>query len=84
VGAIAALGRAPRLQEVADAAAFLASDRPDALLLRDVLRAPGDTPFRAVKLDVLRVEADKIVAATTFGPDLFPALGLVVTLEPGE
>jgi RNA polymerase sigma-70 factor (ECF subfamily) len=48
------------------------------------LRAPGDTLFRAVKLDVLRVEADKIVEATTFPPDLFPVLGLPMTLEPGQ
>jgi RNA polymerase sigma-70 factor (ECF subfamily) len=48
------------------------------------LRAPGDNLFRAVKLDVLRVEADKIVEATTFGPDLFPALGLAMTLEPEQ
>ncbi len=45
------------------------------------LRASGDTLFRAVKLDALRVEADKIVEATTFPPDLFPALGLPMTLE---
>jgi RNA polymerase sigma-70 factor (TIGR02960 family) len=46
------------------------------------LRAPGQDLFRAVKLDVLRIEGDKIAEATTFPPDLFPALGLGMTLEP--
>jgi RNA polymerase sigma-70 factor (ECF subfamily) len=37
---------------------------------------PGDTEYRAFKLDVLRVEGDRIAEITTFGPALFPALGL--------
>lgn len=45
------------------------------------LKAPGDSLFRAVKLDLLRIEDDKIVEATTFPPDLFPAFGLALTLE---
>jgi RNA polymerase sigma-70 factor (TIGR02960 family) len=40
------------------------------------LRRPGDQQFRAFKLDVLRIEAGRIAEITTFGPDLFPALGL--------
>jgi RNA polymerase sigma-70 factor (TIGR02960 family) len=39
-------------------------------------RADGDTEFRAFKFDVLRVEGDKIVEVTTFGPALFAAFGL--------
>jgi RNA polymerase sigma-70 factor (TIGR02960 family) len=44
------------------------------------LRRPGDTVFRAFKLDVLRVEDDAIAEITTFGPALFDALGLPETL----
>jgi RNA polymerase sigma-70 factor (ECF subfamily) len=40
------------------------------------LRRPGDAEFRAFKLDVLRVEGDRIAEITTFGPAPFPALGL--------
>ena len=40
------------------------------------LRRPGDTVFRPFKLDVLRVEDDRIAEITTFGYLLFPALGL--------
>jgi len=40
------------------------------------LRRPGDTVFRAFKLDVLRIEEDLIAEITTFGPSLFPAFGL--------
>lgn len=40
------------------------------------LRRPGDTKFRAMKLDILRVDGDRIVEITTFGPDLFGAFGL--------
>ncbi|HEX3222784.1 MAG TPA: RNA polymerase subunit sigma-70 [Nocardioides sp.] len=46
------------------------------------LRRPGDSAFRAFKLDVLRVEGDRIAEITTFGPAPFPALGLPETL-PG-
>jgi RNA polymerase sigma-70 factor (ECF subfamily) len=46
------------------------------------LRRPGDTLFRAFKLDVLRVEHDQIAEITTFGPMLFEPLGLPPTLEP--
>ncbi len=44
------------------------------------LRRPGDTEFRAFKLDVLRVEDGEIAEITTFGPELFPAFGLPSTL----
>ncbi len=44
------------------------------------LRAPGDTAFRAFKLDVLRVEGGLIAEITTFSADLFAAFGLAPTL----
>ncbi|MGH2775232.1 MAG: RNA polymerase subunit sigma-70 [Actinomycetota bacterium] len=44
------------------------------------LRRPGDSEFRAFKFDVLRIENDTIVEITTFGPELFPAFGLLSTL----
>ncbi len=45
------------------------------------LRRPGDTEFRAFKLDVLRIAADRIAEITTFGVALLPAFGLPQTLE---
>jgi RNA polymerase sigma-70 factor (ECF subfamily) len=45
------------------------------------LRRPGDTVFRAFKLDVLRIEDDEIAEITTFGPALFEALGVPQTVE---
>jgi RNA polymerase sigma-70 factor (ECF subfamily) len=44
------------------------------------LRRPGDSEFRAFKLDVLRIEGKHIVEITTFGAALFPAFGLPPTL----
>jgi RNA polymerase sigma-70 factor (TIGR02960 family) len=44
------------------------------------LKAPGDTEFRAFKLDVLRVEGGLIAEITTFDAALFPELGLPPTL----
>jgi len=44
------------------------------------LLANGDDTFRAFKIDVLRVEDDRIAEITTFGPDLFEAFGLEPTL----
>lgn len=44
------------------------------------LRRPGDTEFRAFKLDVLRVEDGAIAEITTFGYSRFPAFGLPPTL----
>ncbi len=40
------------------------------------LLKPGDTEFRAFKLDVLRVEDGKIAEITTFGYSRFPFFGL--------
>ena len=37
---------------------------------------PDDTKFRAVKLDVMRIEAGQIAEVTVFNADLFPAFGL--------
>jgi RNA polymerase sigma-70 factor (ECF subfamily) len=44
------------------------------------LRRPGDSEFRAFKLDVLRIERGTIAEITTFGYALFPAFGLPDTL----
>ena len=44
------------------------------------LRAPDDTIHRPFKLDVLRVVDGRIAEITTFGPALFPQLGLPPTL----
>ena len=40
------------------------------------LRRPGDSEFRAFKIDVLRVDGGLIREVTTFGAGLFPAFGL--------
>jgi RNA polymerase sigma-70 factor (ECF subfamily) len=40
------------------------------------LRRPGDSTFRAFKLDVLRIVDGRIAEITTFGSALFPELGL--------
>jgi RNA polymerase sigma-70 factor (ECF subfamily) len=48
------------------------------------LRRPGDTEFRAFKLDVMRIEAGAIAEVTTFDARLFPAFGLKPTLQAGE
>ncbi|MGA8249074.1 MAG: nuclear transport factor 2 family protein, partial [Nocardioides sp.] len=45
------------------------------------LRGPGDQAFRAFKLDVLRVEGDRIAEITTFGPALFAVLRLPAVLD---
>jgi RNA polymerase sigma-70 factor (ECF subfamily) len=44
------------------------------------LRRPGDSEFRAFKLDVLRIEAGRIAEITTFGASRFPAFALPPTL----
>ena len=44
------------------------------------LRAPGDTVFRAFKVDVLRVDGDRIAEITTFPATLFSQFGLSPTL----
>jgi RNA polymerase sigma-70 factor (ECF subfamily) len=48
------------------------------------LLRPGDTVWRAFKLDVLRVDGGKIAEITTFGYSRFPAFGLPDRLEPGS
>ncbi len=40
------------------------------------LRRPGDTVFRAFKLDVIRVEDGRLAEITTFGPSRFPFFAL--------
>jgi RNA polymerase sigma-70 factor (ECF subfamily) len=44
------------------------------------LRAPGDTVFRALSLDVLRFEDGRLAEITTFEPALFTYFGLPETL----
>jgi RNA polymerase sigma-70 factor (ECF subfamily) len=44
------------------------------------LRREGETEFRPFKLDVLRVEGDRIAEITTFGAQPFERLGLPATL----
>ena len=49
------------------------------------LRRPGDTVFRAFKIDVLRGSGDAIAEITTFGTTLFEAFGLPqVLVRPGD
>jgi RNA polymerase sigma-70 factor (ECF subfamily) len=47
------------------------------------LRAPGEAEYRALALDVLRIEHGRIAELTAFTPALFPAFGLPMTLSPG-
>jgi RNA polymerase sigma factor (sigma-70 family) len=44
------------------------------------LRRPVDTVFRALSLDVLRIENGELVEITTFEPKFFPAFGLPPSL----
>ena len=48
------------------------------------LRKPGDSVFRAFKLDVLRVEDECIAEITTFGWARFPDFGLPLVLERND
>jgi RNA polymerase sigma-70 factor (ECF subfamily) len=48
------------------------------------LRAPGDTEFRALSLDVLRFEGGQLVEITTFEPTLFSLFGLPDVLSPTD
>jgi hypothetical protein len=48
------------------------------------LRRPGDTEFRAFKLNVTCMEAGLIAEVTVFGAELFPAFGLPPALTPRE
>jgi RNA polymerase sigma-70 factor, ECF subfamily len=45
------------------------------------LRAWGESWYRALSLDVLRVEHGELVEITTFEPALFPSFGLPPTLD---
>jgi RNA polymerase sigma-70 factor (TIGR02960 family) len=45
------------------------------------LSTPGDRTYRAFKLDVLRIEDDRIAEITTFDASLFPAFSLPPTLS---
>ncbi len=45
------------------------------------LRRWDDGEFRAMKLDVLRTDGDRIVEITTFGPTMFPGFGLPMILS---
>jgi len=45
------------------------------------LLRPGDTEYRAFKLDVMRFADGMIAEITTFGDDLFPAFGLEQVLS---
>nr|WP_308282476.1 sigma-70 family RNA polymerase sigma factor [Pseudonocardia nigra] len=44
------------------------------------LRRRGNTQFRAVTIDVLRIEDGLVTEVVTFGSELFPAFGLPATL----
>ena len=44
------------------------------------LRRPGDSVYRPLALDVLRVEESEVVEIVAFPADLFPAFGLPPTL----
>jgi RNA polymerase sigma-70 factor, ECF subfamily len=43
-------------------------------------RAPGETEFQALALDVLRFEDGRLAEIMVFRPELFPAFGLPLTL----
>lgn len=45
------------------------------------LLRPGDTTWRALALDVLRIEEGVIMEIVTFMADIFPAFGLPLTME---
>ncbi len=45
------------------------------------LRRPGDTAYRALAMDVLRISDGQIAEITTFDEGLFPAFGLPATLD---
>ena len=56
--------------------AAAADRRQPAARRRELPAPPGDTRFRAFKLDVLRVRGDQVAETTTFGSSLFGAFGL--------
>jgi RNA polymerase sigma-70 factor (ECF subfamily) len=44
------------------------------------LRRPGDTEYRPLALDVLRIEDGLVAEIVAFGPEVFPAFGLPATI----
>ena len=42
---------------------------------------PGDTTYRAMALDVLHIEEGIIAEVVTFGPEVFPAFALPLTMD---
>src|SRR5262249_7294269 len=48
------------------------------------LRRPGDSEFRAFKLDVLRIRDDRIAEITTFMPTLVEKFGLPLIWNAGS
>jgi RNA polymerase sigma-70 factor (ECF subfamily) len=45
---------------------------------------PGDTTWRAMALDVLRIEDGLITEIVVFPPDSFPAFGLPMVMDPAQ
>jgi RNA polymerase sigma-70 factor (ECF subfamily) len=45
------------------------------------LLGKSDTTYRAMAVDVLRIEEGMISEVVTFGPEVFGSLGLPITLE---
>lgn len=43
---------------------------------------PGDSTWRALAMDVLRIEDGLITEIVTFGPDTFPLFGLPILMDP--
>ena len=48
------------------------------------VRHQGDPAWSALAIDVLRIEEGLISEIVTFGPDVFPAFGLPLTLAEGS
>lgn len=48
--------------------------------LASYVRRADESDYRAVNLDVLRIEGGQVVEVTTFDPELLPAFGLELTL----
>ncbi|MFN3481450.1 MAG: hypothetical protein ACK4YX_00355, partial [Rhabdaerophilum calidifontis] len=46
-------------------------------------RSRGDTAFRPMALDVLRIRDGRLAEINTFAPDVFPALGLAASPRRG-
>jgi RNA polymerase sigma-70 factor, ECF subfamily len=54
------------------------------LAAANYIRAWGESGYRAATLDVFEIKDSAIVEITTFGPDLFPVFGLLMTLPMTE